>query len=144
MTQVFSLSEHPHYQYYKPEIPVITSADTWSSHSLLKDLSNICDYSSDISEKIKDIYLEYPDCCNVKINHELFNKVFIQQASGQIDLQRTCKLWNVTPFLEDLQKHILKHSFNQVRIGIFTCKLMGWGYLKGRNLSNEFVLVGVN
>lgn len=114
----FSLSQFPHYVYSKSEPPVITAADTWNTHSLLSDLSDICDCSNDLFEKIKDIYLEYPDACNVKVNFELFNKVFVQQQYGPIDLQRETKLWNTTPFLEDVQKNILKHSFHQTLINV--------------------------
>lgn len=98
---------------------MIHMEDCWKTDTIFKEMCQENTYydilsSTQLSEKLKNIYIDYQDKSSWEINQEIFTENYVSAANGTLDLSESRALWNLTPFLVELQKHCLKHSFKQV------------------------------
>ncbi|CAI9725949.1 ankyrin repeat and MYND domain-containing protein 1-like [Octopus vulgaris] len=115
----FTLLQHSHcIRLLQEKDHRIHMADCWKTDTLFEEMCQENTYydilsSTQLSEKLKDIYIDYQDKSSWKINYDTFNENFVSAAKGTLDLNDSRGLWNLTPFLVELQNHSLKHSFKQ-------------------------------
>ncbi|GAB1598447.1 hypothetical protein Ahia01_000121800 [Argonauta hians] len=115
----FHLSQFPHcVRIQKTECPTINLFDCWKVDSMLENARKqnlFYDVTSNekLTEKLKNIYIDYQDICSWKINYEMFNQNYIEALEAALEENIHWNLWNRTPLLVQLQKHWLKHTIKE-------------------------------
>lgn len=120
----FTIESHPEFQ-FKPEDSTLYIDLNETNHTLdpVREILNppsILDYppKPDLTHRITEIFIDGLHPKSLAIDRHMFDKEFFKTLSNSTEIANRVLVWNATPDMVALQKHVLKHSFGKSDITV--------------------------